>query len=272
MACPNTSGPRPDAPITVELAPPIGVAQPFAVTGSTTLGSPDATPMTGEVTGSYTRTETGVTVDTPLGVVTGCDHFTATATVPFLFGATIEVSGDLWYSPQLGLVQATMAAPLAGLGMGLAGSYDKADLGDGWAAVTRVELHGGVNTDSAAFELSSLDYAGEFDADKNTHAKMYLEIRWADEAMAATDQMPFVSPEFGTVWGVFPFTLVMSPVSLLFPEDNARGLNHWIAYVDQAAKNEAENGIAYGVTVPYDPSFSGIRIAGRVIYKRLPAP
>ncbi len=260
-----------DAPVKLEIEPPLGVAQPFSVSGKAVLGSPTAAPQLGTVAGSYTLIEKGVTVASPLGTVTGCNHYTATASVPFLFGSTVTVSGEAWYSPQLGIVKATLSSPLSGLSVGMAARGDGFDLGDGWASVAAVGTRGS-GAISGAFQLSSRDFAGEFDADKNTHAKMYLEVRWADEAKAMTDTKPFVQPVFGTVFGQFPSTLVLSPVSLLFPEDNGKGYKHWVGFVDQAAKNETQNGIAYSITANYDASFSPIRLAGRIVYKRITQP
>ena len=260
-----------DVPVKLEIEPPLGVAQPFSVSGETVLGSPSAAPQQGTVTGSYTLTEKGVAVASPLGTVTGCNHYTATASVPFLFGTTVNVSGEAWYSPQLGIVKAGLSAPLSGLSVGMAATGDGFDLGDGWASVAAAGTRG-VGAPTGAFQLSSRDFEGEFDGDKNTHAKMYLEVRWADEAKALTDVQPFVQPVFGTVLGQFPSTLALSPVSLLFPEDNGKGYKHWIGFVDQAAKNESQNGIAYTITANYDRSFSPIRLAGRIVYKRIAQP
>ncbi|MCC6996161.1 MAG: hypothetical protein IT370_16245 [Deltaproteobacteria bacterium] len=260
-----------DAPVKLEIEPPLGVAQPFSVSGKTVLGSPSAAPLQGTLTGSYTLAEKGVAIASPLGMVTGCNHYTVAASVPFLFGSTMAVSGEAWYSPQLGVVKASLSSPLSGLSVGMAATGDGFDLGDGWASVTAAGTRGAGAT-TGAFQLSSRDFAGEFDADKNTHAKMYLEVRWADESKALTDTKPFVQPVFGTVFGQFPSTLVLSPVSLLFPEDNGKGYKHWVGFVDQAAKNESQNGIAYTITANYDPSFSPIRLAGRIVYKRIAQP
>ena len=59
-----------------------------------------------------------------------------------------------------------------------------------------------------------------------------------------------------------------SPISLFHPSENGQGFTYWIAYVDQAAKNEAGgNGIAYhaGVTLP-DFVSSPMRVSGRIVY------
>lgn len=126
-----------------------------------------------------------------------------------------------------------------------------------------------------SFQVSSHDVAGEFDADKQTHAKMVLELRWADiERARTTDPLP-VAPDFGTVWGVFDAVLVMTDVSLFHPEEDGQGLHYWIAVVDQAAKNEASNPIAYHAGARWDPIYapslpSGpVRADGLVLYKRL---
>jgi hypothetical protein len=73
--------------------------------------------------------------------------------------------------------------------------------------------------------------------------------------------------EFGTVWGVYPYQLVESPVSLFHPEENGKGYKYWVGYVDQAAKNESSNGIAYhiGVNLP-DYVSSPVRVTARILY------
>ena len=119
------------------------------------------------------------------------------------------------------------------------------------------------------FTISTYDRAKKFDADKDTHAKMLLELRWAETDKAKKETKPYVQLKFGTMTGYFPSTLQRSTTSLLFPEENGKGYVHWFAFVDQAAKNQPVNGIAYQISVGHDPSFSNIRVAARIVYKRM---
>jgi hypothetical protein len=258
-----------DEPILIDIAPPVGEPQSFSVSGTSVFGTPDAEPQPGTVAGTYTLAETDVTVDTPVGAVAGCNHYTVDATVPLLFGVDTDVVGDVWYSPRLGLVKAELASPLDGLGVGFGGSNDARLLDDGWATVQRVAVLG-LGAADASFAVSSYDVEQLYNADKDTHAKMLLEVRFADETLAKSDQQPAVIETFSTDFGYYPSMLVASPVSFLFPEDNDQGFTHWIAFVDQAAKNQTVNGISYNIDVTYDAGAPPVRVAGRVLYKRVP--
>lgn len=254
-----------DTPVTVDLDPPVGTPQPFQLTGSAVIGSQTATPQQSTVTGSYTLVEKDVTVESDIGTVSGCSHFQATGSLPLLF-TNLTVAGDLYYSPTFGLVKAAIREPLSGLGVSFAGSNDASDLGGGYFSVQKV---GTVGAGTSSWRLDTYDVKQKSDADKNTHAKMLLEVRWLDEAVAKTEQKPYVTQEFGTGWGYFPSALVVSPVSYFYPEENGKGYKHWIAYVDQAAKNEpGSNGISYHISAGYDPSWSAVRVTGRIVYKK----
>ena len=258
-----------DKPLTVNAESPLGTAQSFDLKGNATYEKPGVKGHKMEQTtvkGAYTLQKKDVTVQTPLGPVSGCYQFKITATVPGLFSALGPFEGDLWYSTKLGVVKTNVTKPLAGIGLGVSGSSGFDDLGDGWASVYKVARVGGK---AATFTLSTYDPAKKFDADKNTHAKMLLELRWAEADKAKLETKPYVQLRFGTMTGYFPATLVRSTSSLLFPEENGQGYVHWFAFVDQAAKNQSQNGIAYQIKVDHDPSFSPLRVAARIVYKRL---
>ena len=110
---------------------------------------------------------------------------------------------------------------------------------------------------------------GVKDADKDSHAKMLVELRWADDAMAKTDKRPSIDPVFGTDTGMYSATLEQVPVSFLHPEENGKGYVYWYYYVDQAAKNQPMNGIEYHAGVRYDSSFSPLRVTARIVYKKV---
>lgn len=260
---------RADEPITVDIEPPVGEAQAFSVSGSGVFGSPDGEPMAGTLSGTYTLEEVDVTVDSPMGAVDGCSHYRVEAMVPILFGVETPVNGDVWHHPNLGIVKAELEEPLAGLSVGLAGSRDVKLLDDGWATVARVASLGSGASESS-FTLSTYDAEQAFNADKDTHAKMLLEVRFADEGMAKSETQPAVSELFATDIGYYPSMFVASPVSFLFPEENGAGYTHWIAFVDQAAKNQNVNGISYNITASYDAAAPPVRVAARILYKRIP--
>lgn len=256
-----------DEAFVVEIEPPLGEPQAFSVAGSTVLGTRDAAPVPGTLQGTYTLEAKDVSVQAPMGTVNGCNHYTLQTALPMLFGE-MPVSADMYYHPQLGVVLAELAEPLTGLGLGYAGSRDVSELPNGRRSVQRLAVLGAGS--ESRFDLSTYDANQDFDADKNEHAKMLLEVRWADEARAMTSEQPLVGTEFGTVFGYFPSMLVASQLSYFFPEENGLGYTHWIAFVDQAAKNEPQNGIAYRVSASYEPDSSPVRVTARIVYKRWP--
>jgi hypothetical protein len=256
------------APVTVDLDAPPGKPQSFDIQGSLQLAGTPETALV-RVQGTSTVAETNVTVSTSAGAISGCTHLVVEGGIPLVFGAMlVSARGEIWISPGLGVVQARFDEPLAGFGVGAQGTRTSRDLGDGYASVEGVGI---VGAGASNFELSTTEASGgEFDADKNTHAKLLLEIRWVDEALAHSGTRPHVTEELGTVFGYFPETLVQSPVSFLHPEEAGQGYVYWIAFASQAAKNEAgPNGIAYHTSVRYDPTLGPVRVSSRIIYKRI---
>lgn len=259
-----------DEPLVVQLDVPVGEPQSFSVSGMGVIGDPGSPLKPGTVTGKYTLVEEAVAVATPVGTVSGCAHYAIETEVPDLFGAGVPVGVDVWYHPRLGVVKVDLAEPLAGLGLGMAGTSDSVDLPGGYGSVHKLAVLG--EGASSNFELSTHDAHQAFDADKNTHAKMLLEVRWVDDAMAKSPQMPYVNQDFGTVFGTYPSSFTQSSISFFFPDEAGQNYTYWVAFVDQAAKNEAQNGIAYHIDANYEPDFSPVRLAARIVYKKISAP
>jgi len=149
------------------------------------------------------------------------------------------------------------------------------DCGDpltpGYNAIQKVGL---IQPGGETFELSTYGCSGDFSADKMTHAKMLLELRFADEELAKTTTQPPVIVSFVTVFGYFPHQLVSSTVSIFHPEENGRGYTYWYALVDQAAKNVAgSDGISYGIEVaPADYMTNAVRATARIRYMVIETP
>lgn len=260
-----------DPPLELNIAAPLNVAQQVSTTitgtapGITTVASATAT-------GTYTRVSSGETVNTEMGAVPDCSHYTAAITlagdvVPDIFKVTIE--GELWYNPTLGIVKYSI--PLLGIEGNSQGTWD---VDDPTGEYRTVKMTAVVNSGNPRFRLSSYDVSGQYDADKNTHAKMLLELRWADEVTAQTGTKPaypMVNVRFETMIGQFPYTLDESPVSIFFPEENGKGYKYWYAFVDQAAKNEpGSNGISYNISVSTDTSITApLRVTGRIRYRAI---
>jgi hypothetical protein len=257
-----------DTPLSVKKEAPVGQAQTVTLTGTyTPAGATTGTAVS--ASGQYTLTEKDAVVQTKLGPVAGCSHYTGSASststlVPTIFQG-VTVSAELWLHPSFGVV--AFKAPALGIESTMNDTNDCGEVdSSGHRTIRKVAI---VDQTSNKFELSSYDCTGEFDADKTVHAKMLLELRFKDETAAKTTTMPSNSYQFQTALGYFPSMLVQSPVSILHPEENGKGFVYWIAYVDQAAKNEpGSNGISYGVSV--SPAASGVRASARIYYKTFP--
>jgi hypothetical protein len=247
--------------VEVDLNPPVGVPQEVPL--SATVSFFGAAPTLVETTATYTLVSDDETVETPMGTLSGVKLFTGSGSA---LGQDLE--GSVWYHPVYGIVAAETDFPdPVGLQGGLQGLLDPGDPDASTGVTQAVQAVGPGNP---IFELDTYDISGSFDADKNKHAKMLLELRWQDEAKAKDPSaQPGVYTEFGTVWGTYPHTLVGSPVSFLHPEENGKGYTFWIAYVDQAAKNESQNGIAYHIRVTGGDALpSPVQVSARIIYER----
>jgi hypothetical protein len=257
-------------PITVNLEPPIGAPQAVTASGTFRLTDTGAT-SSANVTGQYTLEQKDVTVATGMGRLSGCNRYTGQAMsnsdgVPAAFrGQTI--GGELWYHPSFGVV--AFNAP--GLGVGTT-MTDSSDCGSIDSSNYRTIRKVGVVDSSSSFSLDTYDCDGDqLAADKNTHAKMLLELRWADEAKAMTDEQPRPSVEFGTAIGYFPNSIAESPASIFHPEENGKGFKYWYSYVSQAAKNEpGDDSTSYHIRVGGVPGSSAVRVTARIYYKVLP--
>lgn len=253
-------------PITVDLTPTRGEPQALAREVSVSILG---TQVDIHVTGSFTLVSDDETVMTEAGVLHGCRHYTGSAKAEgnellTLLGAD-EASGELWQHPNLGFVRAVASVP---------GSPDyvfdftgTSEYGRATSGTNRIQAMRVLHT-LEQLELKTYDVHGALDADKDRHAKMMIEARYLDEDLARTSQRPPVETEIGTVFGTFPHFLVESPLSFFHPEENGQGFSFWIGYVDQAAKNEPINGIAYHVTarVP-DYGTNAVRVTSRIVYE-----
>lgn len=262
-------------PVVLEVHPPVG--KQLTATATALVTSPgDPTGKTATLSVTYSLVEDDVTVTTRnLGDVSGCRHFQGTFTVDgaalpaFLQGKT--GSGDIWYHPGFGVVDAR--SPDLGFDLGMEGENDWSEPVDGAAVGRLMTVLDGQRTEVA---MSTYDRAGAYDADMCVHCKMLVEVRWADETDAKTRDQPdptLFRAQFdggmGTFcWGGCP--LVESPVSIFHPEDNGKGYRFWYAYVSEALKNEVRpggsTGSAYSIRVSKDGSLPPIRVTARIAY------
>jgi hypothetical protein len=252
-----------DEPAHLNLGAPIGVPQTLTVSGTAVFGDP-ANPVTSQQaqgTVEYTRVADDVVAQTAMGPVAGVSHYTGTLTI----GDTV-LTGAAWYHPELGAIAMEVDfPPPTGLRFDFLGSADYGGPG----GTNTIQAMAVLTPERPNFSLSTYDVAQTHDADKDTHAKMLLELRWADADRAATTDQPLVTETFRTVFGVFPSLLVPSPVSLFHPEENGLGYTFWVGYVDQAAKNEPINGISYAVDVSLPNSITHpVLVTARIHYAR----
>lgn len=259
-----------DPAVTLDSNAPVGVAQAVSTTvnGSVTGG---VVITNATAAGSYTLVTTGESVATEMGVVPDCNHFTANVTIdgegaPAVFKGK-NFTGDLWHNPTLGIVKYSI--PDLGIEGGMQGTWD---VDDPTGEYRTIKMTGIVSAENPYFKLSTYSVSNDLDADKNTHAKMLVELRWADEETAKTGPMPaypYINVSFETVTGgTFPYQLVESPYSIFFPEENGKGFKYWYGYVDQAAKNiPGSNGISYSIVVSRDTSAAPVRVTGRIHYR-----
>lgn len=227
-------------PFVVRMDAPVGEPQTLTVDGTVVVGDPSVG-TTGYLPFDFTWTvtEDDAVAPAPLGDLPGCRHATFASSA-----GPLEVTGELWTRDDIGFVHATLdSQPWGRLDGGASGYFGH----DSAGGVTVVQAEQRIDPANPAFQLSSYDVAQAFDADKDVHAQMWLEYRWADADLARTDAQPPVDAVFSTVFGVFPSTVLPSPVGYLHPELQDEGFHYWVALVDQAAKNEPTNGIAYTV-------------------------
>lgn len=259
-----------DAPVEFDANWKTGETQSMAIAGTSTSAS-EPQPKTFRVSGQGAVTEDDVTVTTAKGVFSGCRHFEGTftvedGTIPGIpNGNAYPV--EAWYHPALGIVSVKL--PLVSMDAGLGGEEDYGSATSGENTIRKVGFLSGANN---RFELSTGDRAGEWDADKDSHAKMLLELRWATEEDAKNHAAPdplLVRVTFGTFGGMFyfPHQLVESPLSIFHPEENGQGYKYWYAYVDEGAKNQSDNGITYDIIVEKDPSLPPLRATARIRYR-----
>jgi hypothetical protein len=260
---------------TVNLAEPITVNMEEMTVGETREAVINAT-MAGidiPVTVSYGPVEEDVSIETARGHIVGCRkfHVSGQYDVPLLPLSGQLIEGDGYYHKTLGLV--AWDIPSLGIGLTMAGSANYGSATEGYNVIQKTQV---LTATDSRFSLSTMDRAGEYDADKESHAKMLLELRWADETIATTHDQPdsIMTPvTFGTLGGmfIFGFELVESPVSVFFPEENGNGFRYWYAFVNEGAKNQTENGISYDVIVSKDTALPDLRVTARIGYTILPA-
>lgn len=261
-----------DPPVTFDLRPPVGEKKTYQGSGTFQLMPTDA-PLKATATLDLTLVGESETVETAVGVVHNTRHFKGALTLvgegvpPAL--ATDPIAGEVWEHPELGVV--AVDVPLLGAHMGWEGEQDHGPATSGPNYCKKSTI---LDDSVPSMTLSTYDRANKFDADKMTHAKMFLEFRFAnpEEAKQKTlSDAKMVNVQFATATGYYNHTLLESPISLLHPEENGKGYKFFWAYVDQAAKNEpGSNGIAYKVSVSKPVGTAPVKVSARILYNLLP--
>ncbi|MGI6394257.1 MAG: hypothetical protein ACOX2F_05950 [bacterium] len=261
-----------EPPIKVNIKAPVGEPQTVETTYTGSLPEVSGT-HTVSFLGSYTVVSKEESVMTEAGMVHGCTHIKAEGNLtgenlPAIVTG-IPLEAELWGHESLGVVKAKV--PLLGLDWSHESSWDLEDLGNGYRIIKKSGI---VNSRNPNWSLSTFDVAEKLDADKKVHAKMLLEVRWADENLAKNsslqiDDHPSVNISFTTVWGEFFYNMIESPISIFHPEDNGKGYKFYYAFVDQAAKNEpGDDGIIYSINVTNSGSqeMPDIKATGKIYY------
>lgn len=270
----STSGTEisPEKPIEIDLFPPVGEEVPVNEKFTATLPGMSASSEF-NFDGTYTLESADATAETPNGSYSGLMHYTGKGKITgdlvpaILLGG--DLTGELWISQTLGII--AYKIPELGIGGDMESIWDYGDPDEpGLKAVRKTGI---INDKNPSFSLDTYEIAGGFDADKNTHAKMLLEIRYVDEELAKTGSIPgypAVKIEFGVPMGYFPNFLVESPVSIFHPEEKGKGYKYFIGYVDQASKNSTFNPISYHIKVTADTSASSdMRVTARIYYNKI---
>jgi hypothetical protein len=270
----STSGTEitPEKPVEIDLFPPVGEEVPINENFTATLPGMSVSSEF-NFTGTYTLESDDATAQTPNGSYSGLMHYTGKGKIsgdliPVILQGG-DLTGELWISPVLGII--AYKIPELGIGGDMESTWDYGDPDElGHKAVRKT---GVINAENPSFALDTYEIAGGFDADKDTHAKMLLEIRYLDEDLAKTGPIPgypAVNIEFGVPMGYFPSFLVESPVSIFHPEENGKGYKYFIGYVDQASKNSLSNPISYHIKVDADTSASSdMRVTARIYYNKI---
>lgn len=234
-----------DEPVVLDVNVPIGEPQTVAVDGTITIGTPGfGTEGYLPLEGTYTVTSHDAVAPSPMGAVPGCHEITFEGSAgPF------SMTGTVWGRDDLGFVHGEIDAdPFGTFSAGSEGYVGWEEAG----GTGIVQAEGVVSPNAPTFVASTTRDQGIFDADKNVHAKMYLELRWLDEDKARSDEPPPVDVLFTAGWGYFPHALVASDTPYLHPEEADQGYTWWLAFVDEAAKNDpSENPIAFNVNVTH---------------------
>lgn len=250
-----------EEPVRIPMEVPVGEPQHRDATGLVSLEGAEPQPMTVAV--DWTLVETEGSVLTPLGPQHGLLHSTVSASV---LGNSI--AAEVWGRSGVGLVAGYVESDLipGRRSLGLL-SYLANEAAENGYWLMRGD--GVLSPASPWFGLDTYDVANLWDADKNTHAKMILELRWVDETRALTEEPPPAVVSAGTAIGSFLTTTEASPVSLQHPEENGLGYVHWVTVVDEAAKNEPDNGISYHIEANYAGGEGDVRVSASLLYKRL---
>lgn len=256
-------------PIVIPLDLPVGEPHTVPVLGTVLMGDPAGSPTIFDIDEELTVTLVGEdeVVETFLGDMAAADHYQATATL-----LDMPASADIWWTEENGLARAeyTWAGVPGQHGMAIETIVAALSAGSGYENLVSETL---IDATTPSVQFSSQDVHGEWDADKDSHALMVLELRWASDEMARTTTQPPVYEEFSTGWGYFPSNLSATDVSLFHPEEVGQGYTYWTAVVDQAAKNESVNGITFNITATWNSGAGtsspdeGVRASALILYK-----
>ncbi|MBK7582676.1 MAG: hypothetical protein IPI67_21075, partial [Myxococcales bacterium] len=174
-------------PLKIDLAGTVGQAVPVTVDTTLRVLGQDV-PV--KISATITLESANETLTTLAGVLHGTRKFVGTGSADNPALKTL-IGGDslnaaVWYHPGLGMVRATVTLPNKG-------DFDfdfigTSEYGNATSGTNRIQAMAVLNT-LESLNLDTYDVNGQFDADKQTHAKMMIEARFLDEAKAASSNL-----------------------------------------------------------------------------------
>lgn len=205
-------------------------------------------------------------IELPLYVVEDCKHYYG---YTMIYGKKTEV--DIWYKPGLGLVDFRARSELLDAYYeGKMDSYTNVIYIDDSTILIKSENILGLDGGPQIFELNTFSVNNKLDADKNTHAKIWVEVREVDSDKAKSGFYPSVWHEVGVHDGVFSETysqLNRSSVSLFHPEEKGENFIYWNLLVDKGAKNSEGDSTFYYAKVGLSTTNAKVRVSGAILYK-----
>lgn len=248
-----------DLPAVVDLTEPVGVASKQKVEGlANILFNPEGEheTFTGPFDLTWTILSVDQTVETAIGDLAGCIHAKAELT---LHDRSISIY--LWFKNNIGIVAIEAdLGPLLGVQKAQLVQSVATTTGEDGIVLTKTTVLNAENarrTTLVTSECAVFDWAdnGSCQADKDLPATILVEVRWADDERAKTDERPEVSAIYGMQQTVIDsedmlaIELFPLPDSILHPEESGRGYRFWVGVGELDAAKTRVNSTTFMVAL-----------------------